>query len=286
MVADRTRLLGLGFGAVLAASAAQAGAPPEWSRPVKPFPIVGPVYYVGTEGIGVYVIRTDAGLILLDAGLDKSVPDVESNIRTLGFRPNQIKLILATHAHYDHAEGLARLKRDSGALFASSAGDRRAYETGTPPSDLDYGVVRFPPVKVDRPVIDGRPITLGGVTMTPILTPGHTPGCTSWTMRVTDRGRPLTVVFPCSITVAGNKLIGNRGYPGIVPDFRRSFARLATVRADVVLPAHPELADVLGRAKRRDAGDKDAFIAPKLLPQLVGKARTDFETVLKAEQGR
>ena len=135
-----------------------------------------------------------------------------------------------------------------------------AVESGTPPSVTSYGVIRFPPVHVDRVLHDGDTVRLGGVTMTAILTPGHTPGCTTWTMAVVEAGRTLRVVFPCSLTVAGNRLLGNRGYPGIVADFRASFARLATVRADVVLPAHPEMAGVLDREACAAAGDRDAFV--------------------------
>jgi metallo-beta-lactamase class B len=278
------QLVLLCFAAVLVGGAAPMSTPPEWSRPTAPFRIVGPIYYVGTEGIAVYLIKTDDGLILLDGGLEKSVPAIERNITALGFRLNDVKLIVATHAHHDHAAGLAGLKRDTGAAFEASAGDRDAFESGTPPSEVNYGVVRFPSIKVDRVLVDGRPVQLGGVAMTPVLTPGHTPGCTSWTMRVTEADRPLDVIFPCSITVAGNKLVGNKGYPGIVDDYRRTFARMRELRADVVLPAHPEAADVAGRARKRDAGDRDAFLAPDLLPSMVDKAEADFERELKSQR--
>ena len=161
------RRLLLCLAALLAGGASPANTPPEWSRPTQPFHIVGPIYYVGTEGIAAYLIRTGNGLILLDGGLEENAPLVERNIAELGFRLNDVKLMIASHAHYDHVAALAQLKRDSGAAFASSAGDREAYETGTPPSEVSYGVIRFPPVKVDRVVVDGRPITLGGVTVTP-----------------------------------------------------------------------------------------------------------------------
>lgn len=279
------KLLMLGLAAALVGGAAPQSHPPEWTRPTTPFRIVGPIYYVGTEGIAVYLVKTDDGLILLDGGLEESAPAIEANIAALGFKPSDVKLMLATHAHYDHAAGLADLKRDTGAAFAASEGDRAAYETGIPPSEVNYGVKPFPAIKVDRVLVDGRPVELGGVAMTPVITPGHTPGCTSWTMRVTEAGRPLDVVFPCSITVAGNKLVGNKGYPGIVDDFRRSFAQMRTMHADVVLPSHPEAADVLGRAKKRDAGDSNAFVAPDLLPGMVNKAEADFDKQLKMAGG-
>jgi metallo-beta-lactamase class B len=245
-------------------AAAPAGSPASWSTPTPPFRIAGPIHYVGTEGIASYLINSGDGLILLDGGLAETVP---------------------ANAHWDHAAGLAALKRDTGAEFASSAGDREAYETGIPPSDVSYGVMPFAPVKVDRVVVDGQPIRLGNVAMTPVITPGHTPGCTSWTMRVDDGGRALDVMFPCSITVAGNKLVRNEGYPGIVADFQRTFERMRGLRADIVLPAHPELADVLGRARRQAAGAKRAFLAPDLLPRLVSEAQTAFEAELEKQGG-
>ena len=276
----------LGLAAFLAVGASPSDTPAPWSRPQRPFHVVGPIYYVGSEGIAVYLIQTRAGLILLDGGLEENVSLVERNIAALGFRLRDVKLMIATHAHYDHAAALAGLKRHTGAVFASSPADRRAYETGTPPSEVNYGVIRFPALKVDRVLADGRPVTLGGVSMTPVFTPGHTPGCTSWTMRVADVDRPLDVAFLCSLTVAGNKLVGNRGYPGITADFRRTFARARRLRADVVLPGHSEQADVIGRARRRDAGDVNAFVDPALLPRLVSEAEAAFESQLRKEQGR
>jgi len=270
------------FLALLTVSSAHA-SPDEWSRPHAPFRIVGPIHYVGTEGIGVYLIRTSAGLILLDGGPKEAAPIVEANIAALGFKLRDVKIIIASHAHWDHVAALAALKRDSGARLLASAGDRQALATGTPPSDTDYGVVHFPAVPVDGVLTDGKPVRLGDTAITPILTPGHTPGCTTWTMRVVEKGRPLRVIFPCSLTVAGNKLVGNKGYPGIVGDYRASFARLRKVKADVVLTAHPEFADVLGRGQKLAAGEPQAFIAPDLLQKIVTEQQQDFDEEL-AEQ--
>lgn len=274
------------FAGTAAGTPAQADSPAAWTRPYPPFRVVGPIDYVGTEGIGVYLIRTYAGLILLDGGPREAAPIVERNIAKLGFKLSDVKIIIASHAHWDHAGGLAALKRDTGARFLSSAADRAAYEAGTPPSDTDYGVVKFDPVKVDGVLKDGVAVRLGGVAITPVLTPGHTPGCTTWTMKAKDKARVLDVVFPCSLTVAGNKLVGNKGYPDIVRDFRASFARMRAIRADVTLPAHPEFADVLDRAKRRDAGDADAFVAPDVLPRLVSQSQAGFAQELARQEGR
>lgn len=267
-----------------ASPAAAALDPPAWTEPTAPFHIVGNVYYVGSKGLAAYLIVTRRGLILLDGTMAENVPQIEANIATLGFRLKDVRLLLNSHAHFDHAAGLARLKQDSGATLLASAGDRTALETGKPPSLTSYGLVTFPPVKLDRVLSDGRPVRLGEVALTPVITPGHTPGCTTWTMHTVEASRMLRVVFPCSLTVAGNRLVGNSGYPGIVADFRKTFPRVATLSADVVLPAHPEGADVLGRHERQAAGDRVAFVAPRLLAKLATEAAAAFEIELARQQ--
>ena len=271
--------------AVAATPALAAQDPPSWTEPTQPFAITDNIYYVGAKGLAAYLIRTADGLILLDGTMEENVPMIERNIAALGFRVQDIKLLLASHAHFDHAAGLAQLQRDSGARFLSSPGDRTAYATGVPPSKVSYGVVAFPKVRVDGTLKEGRAVTLGGVSLTPLFTPGHTPGCTTWTMTSPDAGTTRRVVFPCSMTVAGNQLIANPGYSGIVSDFRRTFPRMARLQADIVLPGHPEGADVLARGQRRAAGDKDAFLAPGLLATMTAEAQKAFEAELAKQQG-
>lgn len=255
----------------IAAPAAAQLDPPEWTRPIPPVPLIGPIDYVGTEGLAAYLIRTRDGAILIDATMAENVFAIERNIQAMGVKLRDVKLILVSHAHFDHAAGLAAMRRDTGAQVVAGAGDAEALETGTPPGETNYGVIRFPAVPVARRVRDGERVTLGGTTLRAVATPGHTPGCTTWTMRIVQGRRPLDVVFPCSVTVAGNKLFGNTRYPGIVQDYRASIARLAALPADVVLPAHPEMADVLERAKT------GRLVAPGLLRQIVLKARDDFD---------
>ncbi len=274
--------LGVAAGAPLMLGAAD---PPAWTRPQAPFAIADPITYVGSEGIAAYLIKTSAGAILIDGTLAENAGMIERNIAAAGVRLRDVKLILVTHAHFDHAAGVAALKRATGARVVAGAGDVRALETGVPPGETSYGVIRFPKVHVDRGVRDADTVTLGTTTLTARATPGHTPGCTTWTMRIPARPRARDVVFPCSVSVAGNRLIGNRAYPGIVADYRRSIALLGTLHADIVLPSHPELADVIGRGKRRKAGDATAFVDPILLPRIVANARAAFEADL-AKQAR
>jgi metallo-beta-lactamase class B len=274
----------IGLGLALAATGAHAQEA-EWGAPTAPFRVVGNIHYVGTKGLAAYLIATPKGAILLDATMTGNAPLVERNIRASGFRLSDVKWLITTHEHWDHVGALAAIKRDTGAIVLAEQRQVRGLAIGNAVSENDAHPRPFAPVKVDRVLADGETIRLGGVALTPILTPGHTPGCTSWRMRVVERGRPLNVVFPCSITVAGNKLVGNRTYPGIVTDFRASFNRLEKVPADVVLPAHPEAADVLGRAAKVKAGQRDAFVEPGLLRTFVESARVAFDEELKKQEG-
>jgi metallo-beta-lactamase class B len=261
---------------------ASADDPTEWSTPVKPFRIAGNVYYVGTKGLAAYLILSSQGAILLDGTSAGNAPLIERNIEAVGVALHTVKRLVSDHAHEDHVGALARIKQDTGAEFFASAGDRWALEHGRVRGDTHYRPKPFAPIKVDHVIRDGEAMQLGDVTLTAHLTPGHTPGCTSWSTTVEDQGRHLDVLFLCSITVAGNVLIGNHAYPEIASDYRATFRKLATMKADIVLPSHPDLADVIERAARREAGEKDSFIDPKALQSLVADFRAAFETALSA----
>ena len=267
------------------ASPVLAADPPEWSAQVKPFRIAGDGYYVGTKGLAASLIMSKSGAILLDGTLARNATQIERNIESLGVPLHRVRILISDHAHEDHIGAMARIKRDTGARFLASAGDRWALEHGRNQGDNNYGIRRFAPINVDGIVSDGQVIRLGGVALTAHLTPGHTRGCTSWSMSVNDRGTQRRVLFLCSITVAGNTLIGNQAYPGIVRDYRATFAQLAAMRADIVLTSHPEMADVLEREARRKAGEQNAFIDPQLLSGLVAAYRSDFEGALTKAQG-
>ena len=272
--------LALGY----AASASATDWPSAWHEPTEPFHVVGNIYYVGSKGIAAYLIVSPKGDILLDGTEAENGAMIERNIARLGFNIRDVKVLLNNHAHFAHAGALAQLKADSKATFLANPRDKSILETGhiTLPNSND--LLDFPPVKVDRVLRDGEVVRLGPIAMKAIFTPGHTPGCTSWSTTVRDHGRTLAVVFPCSITVGGNRLVGNKGYPDIASDFRRSFARLGAMKADVVLPGHPDLVDVQGRAARRIGDSPDAFIDRAALPKLVAESRRDFEQELAKQQ--
>jgi metallo-beta-lactamase class B len=279
----RLRVLA-GFGAALLATLAPAATPPPfkvppaWITPTAPFHIVGPIWYVGSQGLAAYLIRTPAGAVLIDGTMAENVPAILRNVAAVGVRPHDIKRLLVTHAHFDHVAGDAAMVRATGARVFAGTRDVAALESGIPPGEVDYRAVRFAPIAHVHGVRDRDVLRFGGLAIRAIATPGHTPGNTSWTMQVTDEGRPVQVVFAGSLTTGGNRLIGNRRYPGIIADYRRSFARLATLPADVVLPAHPEIADVMAHA--RDG----RWRQPQLLHEIAGNAARDFNSELARQR--
>lgn len=217
-----------------------APANAEWIRPVAPFRIADDLYYVGTEGIASYLIVTPAGDILLDTGFRESVPRVEASIRMLGFRVTDVHILLLSHAHSDHAGGLAAMKAATHARLLVSPGDAPVLERGGKDDFAFANRMQFPPVKPDGQLQDGVPVTLGGVSMTPHFTPGHTKGCTTWTMTVRDRGQARHVVFACSLSTPGYQVVNNPKYPEMVKDYRASMAKMRVLPCDIFLAAHPQ----------------------------------------------
>ena len=260
---------------------AGAGDNPAWTEPQAPFHIVGDVYYVGSKGLAAYLITSPQGHILIDGTVAENASMIEANIQRLGFRLQDVKILLNSHAHHDHAGGLARLKRDTGAELWASPGDRWALEHGRARGDNTANLPDWPPVKVDRLLHDGEAVRLGSIALSTVFTPGHTPGCTSWTLDAAEGGQAYAVIFPCSLTVAGNVLVGNRAYPAIAADYRRTLDRLqAYSGADVVLTAHPEVADVLGRHEAQLHGDKASWSDSGQLGAILGDADAELDRAL------
>jgi len=274
-------------GALLVVGAAQAQLPPGWSAPGEPLHIADNLYYVGTETIAVYLITTPEGHILVDGAMPTSAPLILASIRELGFEPKDVKVILNTHAHFDHTGGLADLKAATGATLAASAGDRGALESGTYPGSEEVEIFAFRPVAVDRVLKDGDTVELGGVALTAHLTPGHSPGCTTWTFPLAVDGQARQAMIYCSTSVAANRLVSaDKGpqYPGIVADYEQTFARLKTMSADVFLAPH---AEQFGLAKKRAAmgeGAPNPFVDPTELPRVVAASEAAFRKELAKQQ--
>ncbi len=261
----------LAAGPAAAQGAAQRIA---WNRPATPFRVIGNVHYVGTDGLSAFLVTGPRGHVLIDGGLPESAPLIAANIRRLGFRLADVKYILINHAHFDHSGGLAELKRLTGAKLVASAEDRRDLEAGRTLNRPELS--GFPKVTVDRVIRDGEVLRLGPLTLTAHLTPGHTRGATSWTT-VTD-GR--TVLFATSLTVAGQKLRGDPLYPDAAADFRRTFARLKAMKADVFLNFHPEFFELKRKRAAQIGGRADAFVDPGELARQVVRAEAAFATEL------
>lgn len=264
----------------LAPAAAAPGNPPSWTAPYPPFHVIDNVYYVGTAGISAWLIATPRGLILIDVGMPQAAELVEGNIRALGFQPGDVKVLLVSHAHFDHAGGLAKVKRDTGAALMAGAGDRRALETGTYVGSESRRDWDFPPVKVDHALADGEEVRLGGVVLTALATPGHTAGCTSYLMTVREAGKAHRAIFFCSASVAANRLAPDPQYPGIVADYRRTFARLKTLSPDIYLAPHAEFFDLAGKRAAMAPGRPNPFVKPGEFSAAVAAFEADFEAAL------
>ena len=254
-----------------------------WNEPFAPFTVMGNIHYVGSATVSAWLITTPRGHILIDGILPQTAPQIIANMRTLGFDIRDVRYLLNSHAHIDHAGGLAALKRASGAVMVASAADKPTLEAGA----IGYGPsanLHFPPVRVDQVVRDGDTLTLGGVTLTAHLTPGHTAGCTSWSMPVRGRdGASHTAFFHCSTTVAGQALVPE-SYPGMVQDFRTSFARIRALRADMLLANHDNFFDLAEKRQRQIAGDANAFVDATELQRFNDEMESAFEQQLAREQ--
>jgi metallo-beta-lactamase class B len=208
------------------------------NQPLKPFRVVANIYYVGANEVTSYLIAGNAGHILLDGGFAETAPQIRQNIETLGFHLADVKILLNSQAHFDHAGGLAKLKALTGAQLIASAADAESLARGGRGDFAFDDRLTYEPIKADRIVADGESISLGDTKMTAHLTPGHTKGCTTWTMSVEENGRILHVVFLGGVTIPGYKLVGNKQYPAIADDYARSFSLLKRLPCDVFLGAH------------------------------------------------
>jgi metallo-beta-lactamase class B len=266
---------------VLYAASSLHGAPPlqpdkaiacgscdAWNAKREPFRVFGNTYSVGVAGLSSVLVASDACLILLDGDLPQSAPLIADNIRTLGFRVEDIRLIVNSHAHFDHAGGIAALQRASGAIVAASAEGARALEAGEPvPDDPQYAfgraVMGFPPVSKVQRVADGETLRVGDLAITAHLTPGHTPGSTTWTWRSCEGTRCLDVVYADSLNPVSAPGFKFTAGPGLVESFRRSIAAVGGLPCDILLSVHPDFSDLDGKLERRKKGaSSDPFIDP------------------------
>jgi len=212
----------------------------EWRRPIAPFALADRSWYIGTEGLSAVLVKTDAGAVLIDGGLPQAADMLLAHMRTLGVAPSDLKLILLSHAHIDHAGPIAAIRRATGAQVATNAESAVLLERGGY-DDLNFGDdMVFPPVHTDRIVMDGEAVEVGGVVFTAHFTPGHTPGSMSWTWTDSKNGKPLRIAYVDSLSAPGYKLVGNARQPRIVDGYRRAFAEVRTLPCDLLLTPHPD----------------------------------------------
>jgi len=257
----------------------------KWNQPVKPFKVIGNVYYVGATEVSSFLITTSEGHILLDSGFLETVPQIQQNVAQLGFRFQDIKILLNSHAHYDHAGGLARLKELTGAKLMVSEGDVAQLARGGK-DDPNFGDrFLFTPVTVDRTLRDSDTVKLGDVSLTARLTPGHTKGCTTWTMKVRDGAKMHDVVFVGSTTAPGYKLVDNDKYSNIAQDYELTFRLLKNLPVDVFVAAHGSAFGLLEKMKLLGQGTQNPFIDPAGYKRLIARTERQLREELKRQQG-
>jgi len=252
----------------------------KWTAPFEPFQLIDNIYYVGTDGIAVYVIKTSQGLILMDTAMPQSTGMIKDNIAKLGFKVADIKIILNTHAHLDHTGGFNEVKKETGAQLIAGERDKPLLEGGYYPGDEKNEDLAFPAVKVDRAVKEGDNVTLGDTTLTAHATPGHSPGCTSWELTVKDGKENREVLFFCSGTVALNRLVGQPTYPGIVDDYRATFAKAKAMKIDVLLGPHPEVYGMQAKRAEMKEGAPNPFVKPGEIVTYATGLSEDFDKQL------
>lgn len=243
-----------------------------WNAPVAPFRIADGLYYVGTADLASYLFVDRAGMILLDGGLEASAPLILDNIRTLGFDPKRVRYLINSQAHSDHAGGLKALKEATGAELLASSADAELLERGGA-GDFAWGDdLTYPAVKVNGRLRDGAVLKLGALRLTAHLTPGHTRGCTSWTMTAMVDGRATPALFICGASAPGYKLVNNPAYPWIMTDFRRSFATWRGLRCGLFLGAHASYWGMAEKRPRLTAGTPNPFVDPAGCRAFLAKA--------------
>lgn len=256
--------------------------------PVPPRRLVGNIYYVGASGVSSYLITTPAGHFLLDTGFEDTVPLIRRSVEQLGFKLTDIRIILSSHAHIDHTGGHALMQRLTGARVYASAGDQAVLESGGAADFIPFprDTILYAPVKVDHIVADGEQVTLGGVTLTAHLTPGHTRGATTWTMAVTEDDRVLQVVFFSSTTLnPGTRLRRGAPYPEFVADYERTFAKLKAMPCDIFFAPHGGQFAMADKFARQERGEQpNPFIDPAGWHALLASAEKAFRDQLAAEQ--
>jgi metallo-beta-lactamase class B len=271
------------------ACGASAQVNPDWTTNHKPFRVIGNVYYVGSKDLASYLITTSQGDILINSNLPSSVPLIRKNVEALGFHFKDIKILLISHGHWDHAAGSAEIKRLTGARYMVMDADVPVVESGGK-DDFHYGSEagsHFPATKVDRVLHDGDEVKLGGVVLVAHKTPGHTKGCTTWTMKVREDNKTYNVVIVGSPNVnTGYKLVGNTAYPTIAQDYAQTFQTLKALPCDVFLGAHGGYFGMEAKFARMKPGEPNPFVDPEGYKSYVAEREETFQKEMAKQSGK
>jgi len=252
--------------------------------PVEPVRIADGLYYVGARDIAAYLVTGREGHVLIDGGMEGTPGQIVANVRSLGFDPRDIRLILNTHGHFDHAAGLAELKRLTGARLLASPAEARLIESGGR-GDYFFGdALTYPPAEVDALLADRRPVRLGDIELTPHFTPGHTEGCTSWAFPVTIAGERHDALLNCSVSLLGDAIAGDPDYPTIRRDYAATFRRLRSLPCDVFLMPHALQFGLRAKRAALEAGDPRAFVDPAGCRKFLADAEEGLRRRLRARE--
>ena len=269
------------------AGSLRAQATPDWTEPFPPFHIAGDLYYVGSKGLASYLITTPQGHILINSDLEANVPLIRASVERLGFKFEHIKILLISHAHFDHDAGSAAIQALIHVRYMVMDGDAQVVESGGK-TDFQYGndpTSLYPPAKVDRVLHDGDKVGLGGAVLVAHLTPGHTKGCTTWTLKVREAGKTYDVVIVGSPNVnPGYKLVDNAPYPQIAADYERTFRVLKSLPCDIFLGAHGSYFDLEAKYARLKQGVLTAFVDPEGYKKYVADREREFTAELAKQQ--
>ena len=266
----------------------------DWTEPFPPHRMIGNIYYVGSRGLAAYLITTPQGHILINSNLESSVPLIRESIEKLGFRLSDVKILLISHAHFDHDGGSAEIKKLTGAKYMVMDADVPVVESGGK-SDFQCGdslSLLYPATKVDRVLHDGDEVKLGDTVLVAHLTPGHTRGCTTWSLKAHEAGKIYDVVIVGSPNVnAGYKLVNNARYPEIARDYERGFRVLKSLPCDVFLGAHGSYYGMEAKYAQKSAqmsaklkaGEANPYIDPEGYKSYVAEREQTFHSELQKQ---
>src|SRR5688572_2951043 len=241
----------------------------DWNKPFPAHKIIGNVYFVGSEQLGSFLIATPEGHILINSDYEETVPVIRASVEKLGFKFSDIKILLGSHAHPDHMTGDALVKQLTGATVMAMEEDVPALNNIRPGGK---------PHPIDRVLHDGDTVSLGGTTLVARLTPGHTKGCTTWTLKTVENGKTYDVVIVGSVSLNAANLGNNPTYPNIQEDFLKSFKVLRSLPPDVFVGSHTGFYQVTAKHARLEKGEANPFIDPSGYKSFVDAAEKAFLT--------